>query len=84
MKPGHLVAATLFAALSFSPAASAQARLERKPTFVGETLRFAMSVLGASGGDLTLSAKETELDGKPAYKFELSAISNEFLSKIFL
>lgn len=84
LKPGHLVAATLFAALSFSPAASAQARLERKPTFVGETLRFAMSVLGASGGDLTLSAKETELDGKPAYKFELSAISNEFLSKIFL
>lgn len=43
-----------------------------------------MSVLGASGGELTLSAKEIELDGRPAYKFEMSAISGEFLSKIFL
>ncbi len=43
-----------------------------------------MSILGAAGGELTLSAKETQLDGKPAYKFELSAISGEFLSKIFL
>lgn len=43
-----------------------------------------MSILGAAGGELTLSAKETQLDGKPAYKFELSAVSGEFLSKIFL
>ena len=43
-----------------------------------------MSVLGAAGGDLTLTARETELAGKPAYKFELSAVSGEFLSKIFL
>ena len=43
-----------------------------------------MSILGAVGGELTLSAKETHLDGKPAYKFELSAISGDFLSKIFL
>lgn len=71
-------------ALSFSSAASAQPKLEGRPPFVGETLRFAMSVLGASGGELTLSAKETQLDGRPAYKFELSAISGEFLSKIFL
>jgi hypothetical protein len=71
-------------ALSFSSAASAQPKLEGRPHFVGETLRFAMSVLGASGGELTLSAKETQLDGRLAYKFEMSAVSGEFLSKIFL
>ena len=43
-----------------------------------------MSIMGAAGGDLTLSAKETQLDGRPAFKFELSAISGEFLSKIFI
>lgn len=84
MKPGHLVASALLLALSLAGAASAQVKLDTRPAFIGETLRFAMSFLGASGGDLTLSAKEAELDGKPAYKFELSAISGEFLSKIFL
>lgn len=43
-----------------------------------------MSILGTAGGDLTLSAKETEIAGKPAWKFELSAVSGEFLSKFFL
>ena len=71
-------------AFAFAPSLSAQTKLEGRPPFVGETLRFAMSILGAAGGELTLSAKETQLDGKPAYKFELSAISGEFLSKIFL
>jgi hypothetical protein len=84
LKPGHLIASALSLALALAGAASAQVSLETRPAFVGETLRFAMSVLGASGGDLTLSARETELDGKPAYKFELSAVSGEFLSKIFL
>jgi hypothetical protein len=70
--------------LAPAPGAFAQPKLDGRPAFVGETLRYAMSVLGASGGELTLSAKETQLDGKPAYKFELSAISNDFLSKIFL
>jgi hypothetical protein len=84
LKPGHLLRSALLLALSLAPAAFAQANLDSRPAFVGETLRFAMSVLGASGGDLTLSARETELDGKPAYKFELSAISGQFLSKIFI
>jgi hypothetical protein len=65
-------------------AAGAQPKLDARPPFIGETLRFAMSILGAAGGELTLSAKEVQLEGKPAYKFELSAISGEFLSKIFL
>jgi len=54
------------------------------PLFVGETLRYAMTILGVAGGELTLSALATELDGRPAYKFELSALSNDFLSKFFL
>jgi hypothetical protein len=69
--------------LSVAPVAHAQPKLDERPAFLGETLRYAMSVLGASSGELTLSAKETQLDGKPAYKFEMSAISGEFLSKIF-
>ena len=83
MTPARLFR-TVLLALSFSSAALAQPKLEGRPPFLGETLRFAISVLGASGGELTLSAKETQLDGRPAYKFELSAISGEFLSKIFL
>jgi hypothetical protein len=71
-------------ALSLAPAASGQPKLDSRPAFIGETLRFAMSVLGASGGELTLSAKETQLDGKAAYKFELSAISGEFISRFFV
>lgn len=71
-------------ALALVPAGFAQPKFEGRPAFVGETLRFAMSILGAAAGELTLSAKETQLDGKPAYKFELSAISGDFLSKIFL
>ena len=70
--------------LSLAPAASAQPKLDSRPPFIGETLRFAMSSLGTAGGELTLAAKETQIDGRPAYKFELSAISGEFLSKIFL
>ena len=54
------------------------------PVFLGETLRYAMTILGVAGGELTLSASPTELAGRPAYKFEMSAVSNDFLSKFFL
>lgn len=43
-----------------------------------------MTILGVAGGELTLSAAPTELGGRPAWKFELSAVSNDFLSKFFL
>jgi hypothetical protein len=43
-----------------------------------------MKILGVSGGELTLSAERAELHGRPTYKLELSAVSNEFLSKLFL
>lgn len=54
------------------------------PVFIGETLRFTMTIMGVTGGELTLSAHPTQLAGKPAYKFELSALSNQTFSKIFL
>jgi hypothetical protein len=75
---------TVALALALAADASAQPKLEGRPPFLGEKLRFAMSVLGTEGGELTLTAKETELAGQPAWKFELSAISGEFLSKFFL
>ncbi len=43
-----------------------------------------MTILGVAGGELTLSAQPSELAGKAAWKFELSAVSNDFLSKFFL
>ena len=43
-----------------------------------------MTILGVAGGELTLSAHPAELAGRPVWKFELSAVSNDFLSKFFL
>jgi hypothetical protein len=54
------------------------------PAFLGEKLVYAMTILGIAGGELTLSAEVSELGGRPAYKFALSALSNDFLSKFFL
>jgi hypothetical protein len=54
------------------------------PAFLGETLRYAMTILGVAGGELTLSAGATRLQGRAAYRFEMSALSNNFLSRFFL
>jgi hypothetical protein len=54
------------------------------PAFLGETLRYAMTILGVAGGELTLSAGATQLQGRAAYRFEMSALSNNFLSRFFL
>ena len=43
-----------------------------------------MTILGVAGGELTLSAQKIEWNGHPTYKLELSAISNDFLSRFFL
>jgi uncharacterized protein DUF3108 len=55
-----------------------------EPIFIGETLRFTMTIMGVTGGELTLSARKAELAGKPVYKFEMSALSSDVLSKVFL
>lgn len=54
------------------------------PSFLGETLRYSMTILGVAGGELTLSAQTAELNGRAAWKFQLSAVSNDFLSKLFM
>jgi hypothetical protein len=54
------------------------------PPFVNETLRYAMSILGVAGGDMTLSCSPAQLSGRPTYRFEMSVVSNDFLSKFFL
>ena len=79
------VRAALAWTLLFAPAVRgfAQEKADR-PLFIGETLRYTMSVLGVVGGEMTLSAREVELSGGPAFKFEMSAVSNEMLSGIFL
>lgn len=56
-----------------------------EPPFVGETLRYAMSWGMFAGGIMTISVSEPiVVDERPAYKIELSAISNEFISNFFV
>lgn len=43
-----------------------------------------MTILGVAGGDMTLSAAPAELNGVKTYRFEMSVVSNNFLSKFFL
>ena len=69
--------------LSGSSSSTAQQKPDAPP-FLGETLRFGMTILGVAGGEMTLSAVHAELAGRPAYKFEMSVLSNDFLSKFFL
>lgn len=71
-------------ALATGPASLSAQEKPDPPVFLGETLRYAMTILGVAGGDLTLSAGQVELNGRSAYKFEMSALSNNFLSKFFL
>lgn len=66
-----------------APPALGQKRTD-PPLFLGETLRYAMTILGVAGGELTLTASPAELQGRPTYRFEMSAVSNAFLSKFFL
>jgi len=55
------------------------------PPFAGETLRYAMSWKIFAGGIMTIATSEAiTFEGRPAYKIELSAISNDFISNFFV
>jgi hypothetical protein len=69
--------------LSAADPSRGQAPLQ-PPPYIGERLRFSMAIVGVTGGELTLSASMSQLSGKPVYKLEMSAISNDVLSKVFL
>lgn len=72
------------ALLAWTVFSSAAEDKQDAPLFLGETLRFGMTILGVAGGEMTLSAGRAELSGRPTYRFEMSVLSNEFLSKLFL
>ncbi len=77
-------AAALLAAV-LAGAGGGPARAGEPPPFVGETLRYAMSWKIFAGGIMTISVSEPIVfEGRPAYKIELSAISNDFISNFFL
>lgn len=79
---GRRAAAALLLAVA---AAAGLARGQAAPPFVGETLRYAMSWKIFAGGIMTISVSDPiELEGRPAYKIELSAISNDFISNFFV
>ncbi len=80
----RLFSPLLLLAILPGPAFSSIQERPDPPAFLGETLRYAMTILGIAGGELTLSAVPAELNGRRTYKFEMSAVSNDFLSKFFL
>jgi Protein of unknown function (DUF3108) len=56
-----------------------------EPLFAGETLTYAMSWGIFAGGVMTISTSEQLVfEDRPAYKIELSAVSNDFISKFFV
>ena len=80
----RISAVVFLAALASGPAPLPAQEKQDPPVFLEETLRYSMTILGVAGGELTLSATSAELQGRPVYKFEMSALSNNFLSKFFL
>jgi hypothetical protein len=77
----RIVAALWAAALAAVPAGG---QTPEAP-FAGEKLQYAMSWKIFAGGIMTISTSEAIVfEGRPAYKIELSAISNEFISNFFL
>lgn len=74
----------LLLALGLRASGTAAQEKPEPPVFLGETLRFAMTILGVAGGEMTLSSAPADLSGKPTFRFEMSVVSNNFLSKFFL
>lgn len=81
--PGLLAAAALLVAPFLSPGLASEA--VREPAFAGETLTYAMSWGIFAGGVMTISTSDRIVfQDRPAYKIELSAVSNDFISKFFV
>jgi hypothetical protein len=84
MKIALAVAATLFAVATAAgqepqrPPSHAAA-----PLFVGETLRYDMTILGVAAGEIVLSAASDVEEGRPAYRLEMTISTNDFVSKLY-
>lgn len=81
MRRHFAAAAVLVAAFAASGQESAR---EQPPAFVGERLRYAMTILGLGAGEVVLSAQPDELEGKPTYRLDMTVTTNEAVSKVFL
>lgn len=87
MKRGAVLGLFAAAALIVCPLPSGISVSEeaRELPFAGETLTYAMNWGIFAGGLMTISTSERIVfEGRPAYKIELSAVSNDFISKFFV
>jgi hypothetical protein len=53
------------------------------PLFVGEKLRYTMTILGVAAGEIVLSAASDEHEGRPAYRLEMTMSTNDVVSKLY-
>ena len=89
MKAAVSVTAGLFAVAAFFGQEAPQASTDRPtspaapPSFVGEKLRFAMTILGVAAGEVVLSAAPDMYEGRPAYLLEMSIATNDFVSNFY-
>jgi hypothetical protein len=84
LRPARTAAFAALAVLALATRLSGAAE-GGEPPFAGETLTYAMSWGIFAGGVMTISTSERiVLEDRPAYKIELSAVSNDFISKFFV
>lgn len=73
-------AAVLLAAVA---AAGQETQKAKPPAFVGETLRYDMTILGVEAGEVVLLVASDEFEGHPAYRLEMTIETNDDISKIY-
>jgi hypothetical protein len=56
----------------------------KAPAFLGERLRYAMTILGVGAGEVVLAAALDDFEGRAAYRLEMTITTNEAVSKVFL
>lgn len=89
MKSPLAFAAVLLAAASAAGQDNGQAKTQpltsraAAPLFVGERLRYAMTILGVAAGEIVLSAASDDHEGHPAYRLEMTITTNDFVSKLY-
>jgi len=79
MKRSLVSAAILLAAA----ATAAGPEAAKAPAFVGEVLRYDMTILGVEAGEVVLLVAPDEFEGHSAYRFEMTIETNDRVSKIF-
>ena len=82
---GILAALSAVAALAGSATPGEPPAATPAPVFAGETLTYAMSWGPFAGGMMRIATSPAmDLGGRAAYRIELTAISNEFISNFFV